>query len=88
MSSSMKSLLFWVVLVTVGVLVWNLSTSFQTRHTSVTFSDFVRRVDAGQVESVTIAGNEITGTSTTGENFHTYAPLQYEGLANRLILLR
>ena len=73
------------MLVVMGVLIWNLSNSFQTRDSAVTFSDFVRWVDSGQVESVTITGNEITGASTSGERFRTYAPPQYEGLANRLI---
>ncbi len=73
------------MLVVMGVLIWNLSNSFQTRDSAVTFSDFVRWVDSGQVESVTITGNEITGVSTSGERFRTYAPPQYEGLANRLI---
>ncbi len=73
------------MLVVMGVLIWNLSNSFQTRDSAVTFSEFVRWVDSGQVESVTITGNEITGASTSGERFRTYAPPQYEGLANRLI---
>ena len=85
MNTTLRSLLFWMVLVVVGVLIWNFSTSFQTRDSAVTFSDFVRWVDSGQVESVTITGNEITGESTSGERFRTYAPAQYEGLANKLI---
>ena len=85
MNANVKSLLFWMMLVVMGVLIWNLSNSFQTRDSAVTFSDFVRWVDSGQVESVTITGNEITGASTSGERFRTYAPPQYEGLANKLI---
>jgi len=30
-------------------------------------------------------GGEILGTSSSGEQFRTYAPAQYEGLANRLL---
>ena len=85
MNASLKSLLFWMAFMTVGVVIWNVSTNFQARDRTVTFSEFLRWVDSGQVESVTIAGSEITGTSTGGENFRTYAPLQYEGLANELI---
>ena len=85
MNARLKSLLFWMAFMTVGVVIWNVSTNFQARDRTVTFSEFLRWVDSGQVESVTIAGSEITGTSTGGENFRTYAPLQYEGLANELI---
>ncbi len=85
MNTRLKSLLFWMALMAGGLLIWNVSTNFQTRDRTVTFSEFLQWVDSRQVESVTITGSEITGTSTGGENFRTYAPLQYEGLANQLI---
>ncbi len=85
MNTRLKSLLFWMAFMAVGVVIWNVSTNFQTRDRTVTFSEFLQWVDSRQVESVTITGSEITGTSTGGENFRTYAPLQYEGLANQLI---
>ncbi len=85
MNTRLKSLLFWMALMAVGVVIWNVSTNFQARDRTVTFSEFLQWVDSRQVESVTIRGSEITGMSTGGENFRTYAPLQYEGLANQLI---
>ncbi len=85
MNSTLKSLLFWLVLVIVGVLVWNFSTTFQSRDRAVSFSDFMSWVDSGQVAQVTITGNEISGTTKANETFRTYAPAQYEGLANKLI---
>ena len=85
MNSTVRSLVFWVVLVVVVVMIWSFSTQFQAGDNSVSFSEFVRWVDAGQVEAVTIAGNEISGTLTAGDRFRTYAPPQYEGLVNRLV---
>ena len=85
MNSTLKSLVFWMVLVVVGVLVWNVSTRFQPNQKPQRFSEFMANVDAGQVARVTITGNEIIGTSKSNENFRTYAPAQYEGLANKLI---
>ena len=85
MNSTVRSLVFWVVLVVVVVMIWSFSTQFQAGDNSVSFSEFVRWVDAGQVETVTIAGNEITGTLTAGDRFRTYAPPQYEGLVNQLV---
>jgi cell division protease FtsH len=81
----LKSLVFWMALVVIGVLVWNFSTKFQTSHKPLSFSEFMASVDAGQVDRVTITGNEITGVNKANENFRTYAPPQYEGLANRLL---
>ena len=85
MNSTVRSLVFWVVLVVVVVMIWSFSTQFQAGDNSVSFSEFVRWVDAGQVETVTIAGNEISGTLTAGDRFRTYAPPQYEGLVNQLV---
>ena len=85
MSPSVRSFAFWMVLVVVVVLIWNFSTDFQSRDESVSFSEFIRMVDSGQVESVTLAGNEVTGSTTSGESFRSFAPPQYEGLVNRLV---
>ena len=75
-----------MVLVVVAVAVWNFSTRFQTQSKSVPFSEFMMDVDAGKVEKVAITGQEINGSYRADkETFHTYAPAQYEGLANKLI---
>ena len=85
LNSTLKSLVFWMALVIIGVIVWNFSTQLQTSLQPLSFSEFMAAVDAGQIERVTITGNEITGVNTANESFRSYAPPQYEGLANRLI---
>ena len=85
MNSTQKNLVFCMVFVVIGVIVWNFSTQLQTSRQPLSFSEFLGSVDAGQIERVTITGNEITGVNTANERFRTYAPPQYEGLANRLI---
>src|SRR5687767_5118026 len=73
-----------MVLVVVGVIVWNLSTRFQPNYKAQSFSEFLSAVEAGQVARVTITGNEITGVTKSNENFRTTAPPQYAELGNRL----
>ena len=85
MNPSVRSFAFWMVLVVVVVLIWHFSTGFQARDESVSFSEFIRMVDSGQVESVTLAGNEVSGSTTSGESFRSFAPPQYEGLVNKLV---
>jgi cell division protease FtsH len=85
LSSTLKSLVFWMVLVAIGALVWNFSAKLQGDQDAVSFSEFVSMVDSGQVARVEITGDEITGTTKAGEPFRTTSPPQYEGLANRLI---
>jgi cell division protease FtsH len=85
-NSTLKRVLFGMVLVVVGVLVWHITTEFQTHERPVAFSDFMADVDSGKVEQVTITGQAIAGIyRTDNENFRTYAPSQYEGLAKKLI---
>jgi len=84
-NSTLKNLLFWMVLVVIGVLIWNFSTQLGSRDRTVSFTEFMTSVDSGQVQSVTITGNEIRGTTKTGpETFRTYAP-QYDNLVPRLM---
>ena len=85
MNSTLRSLVFWLVLVVVVVLIWNVSTQFQTADNAMNFSDFLRQVEAGEVDSVELTGNGITGTMSGGNRFRTYAPTQYEGLVNLLV---
>ena len=80
-----RNRLFWMVLVVVVVLIWNVSFQIQTGDTPVAFSEYIRWVDTGQVDRVELTGNEVVFTTSSGEQFRTYAPPQYEGLANRLI---
>ena len=85
MNTSLRSLVFWMVLVVVVVLIWNFSSNLGQTAEPMPFSEFLRSVDSGQVRQVDLAGNEISGTQTSGERFRTYAPPQYEGLVNRLV---
>ena len=74
----------WMVLVVGVVLIWNVS-RFQTADSAMPFSEFVQHIDAGEVESVELAGNEISGLLRDGVRFRSYVPPQYEGLVNRLV---
>ena len=85
MNSTLKSLLFWAALVVIAVVVYNVSTKLQNTDHQINFSEFMSAVKTGGVESVIITGQEITGTNKEHETFHTYAPAQYEGLANELL---
>jgi cell division protease FtsH len=84
-TSTLKSLMFWVVLVVIGVLIWNFSTKFQQHDQTITFTQFMSWADSGSVASVTITGNDLTGRTKVGESFRTYVPSQYDGLVNKLL---
>ena len=72
MNSTLKRVLFGMVLVVVGVLGWHVTTEFQTPERPVAFSDFLADVDSGKVEQVTITGQAIAGIyRTDNESFWT-----------------
>ena len=66
MNSTLKSLLFWFVLVVILALIWNFST-FPSSSKDMAFSDFVASVNKGDVAAVTFVGKEITGRKTTDD---------------------
>ncbi|MEO5821217.1 MAG: ATP-dependent zinc metalloprotease FtsH [Vicinamibacteraceae bacterium] len=85
MSSTLKNLLFWVVLIVVGILIWNFSTNFQQRDTPIPFSQFIETLDKGDIDTATIEGNNVYGATRQGTKYRTYAPDQYDGLGNKLV---
>ena len=88
MNSTLKSLLFWIVLIGIGIMIWSFSAGWQRQPASIPFTEFLQEVKEKQVYSVVITGNQITGkrNGQTGNaaEFRTYAPAQYERLANLL----
>ena len=75
-----------LLVLSIGVAIGvNFSTRFETPLKAVPFRDFMRDVEAGKIEDVTISGQEVSGIYRADKTtFHTYAPAQYEGLANKL----
>jgi cell division protease FtsH len=74
-----------MVLVVVVALIWNLSSQLRAGESPVSFTEFIRWVNTGQVDRVELTGNDIVGTDSSGQQFRTFAPPQYEGLVNTLI---
>jgi cell division protease FtsH len=85
LNSTLKSIVFWVVLVVVAILVYSVTSTFQSGHRTETFSEFMQRVDAGQVDTVTMTGAEVVYVTKQNQNFRTILPEGYEGLPNKLL---
>jgi len=84
-NSTTRSLVFWMVMAVIAVMVWNLSSHFQTNPQPMSFSDFLQAVEDQRIADATMTGDEIEGTTTNGEPFRTYAHEQYDGLVNQMI---
>ncbi len=69
-----KNLLLWMVIAAVLLTVFN-NINQETTSSSVTYSDFVKEVRAGQVRSVTIAGISVSGRRMDNTQFTTTIPM-------------
>jgi len=74
MNSFSRSIALWLVLGLMFLLLFNIFSRQQTREPDEIFSDFLNRVDKGDVAEVTIQGNSIRYLTTSSEHFKTYSP--------------
>ena len=76
MNSSLKTIVFWLVIVVSAMLLWNIvRTSPSDRGTpEITYSRFMDEVDAGKVASVNISGSRIRGVYRGGQSFTLAGP--------------
>jgi cell division protease FtsH len=72
MNQFYKNMALWMVIVLVVILLVSLFNSNQQSREEMIFSDFLRRVEVGEVREVTIKGPSITGRLADGSSFRTY----------------
>ena len=81
MSSNMKSLMFWGVLIAVAVLMFGTVRSNGTRMQRVSYSEFLRDIDTGSVVSAKIRGGSTASAVTIvrkdGSTVRTFLPADY-----------
>ncbi|MGR9074125.1 MAG: ATP-dependent metallopeptidase FtsH/Yme1/Tma family protein, partial [Gammaproteobacteria bacterium] len=69
-----KNIILWVVIAVVLMSVFNNFTPRTRNDSSLSYSQFIDAVRAGQVQQVLIDENTIKGEMQTGQRFVTYAP--------------
>ncbi|HML52958.1 MAG TPA: ATP-dependent zinc metalloprotease FtsH [Solidesulfovibrio magneticus] len=74
MNSFAKNLMLWAAISLVMVVLFNLFNQPQSQSAKLSYSEFMQKVNAGDVVSVKIQGKKITGVATGGGKFLTYAP--------------
>ncbi len=84
MNSRAKNLIFWVVVGLFMILLFNLFTfQGQSPDEEVKFSEFVTKVEQGDVREVTIRGSHLNGLFKDGRPFKTYT-IEYPDLVKLL----
>ena len=87
MNPNLRNIALWAIIALLLVALFSMfqSTPSQNTGNQVAYSQFVSSVEAGRVKEVTITGNNITGTYTSGGSpFHTYAPVIDDNLLTKL----
>ena len=74
MSQSSKHVALWLVLALIILAVFSVFNKQHGREPEVVFSEFMTAVERGDVQKVTIQGNNIQGEYKNGERFRTFAP--------------
>ncbi|NDV23466.1 ATP-dependent zinc metalloprotease FtsH [Desulfovibrio sp. JC022] len=74
MNSFAKNLLVWVTIMLVMIVLFNLFNQPQTSQLKLSYTDFLSRVDEGEVLQVKIQGQKISGVMVGDKRFVTYNP--------------
>ncbi|MGH7394674.1 MAG: ATP-dependent metallopeptidase FtsH/Yme1/Tma family protein, partial [Candidatus Methylomirabilales bacterium] len=82
MSPFFKNLALWLVIGLIMVLIFNIFQQGQPLEKEFIFSDFMQKVDRGEVAEVTLKGSDIKGTLSDGTKFRTYSPDDRELVPN------
>ena len=87
MNSTVKTIVFWLVIILSGVLLWQVvkAGSSSAKEREINFSEFESQVDQGNVTEVTIIGQEVRGKFKNDKaSFHTTVPPNYPDMYKTL----
>ena len=87
MNSTVKTIVFWLVIILSGVLLWQVvkAGSNSAKEREINFSEFESQVDQGNVTEVTIIGQEVRGKFKNDKaSFHTTVPPNYPDMYKTL----
>ncbi|MBQ7606550.1 MAG: ATP-dependent zinc metalloprotease FtsH [Desulfovibrionaceae bacterium] len=80
-----RNLLLWVIIVAAMIMLFNMFQQSQpSMHNRLSYTDFLGRVNDGQIVSVTIQGSNLIGKTADNQEVQAYAPRDLT-LVNRLI---
>ena len=73
---NMRNILVWAILLVLLLALFNMlqGPSQSAPSNEINYSQFMNQVESGQVSSVTIQGDTITGQTTGGATFRTTVP--------------
>ncbi|HJV58764.1 MAG TPA: ATP-dependent zinc metalloprotease FtsH [Methylomirabilota bacterium] len=67
-----KNLALWMVIGLIVILLFQLFQQNQAPRGEIVFSDFLKKVESGEVREVTLKGNNVSGRMSDGSSFRTF----------------
>jgi cell division protease FtsH len=85
-NSTVKTVVFWVVIGLSALLLWQViqSSRSQTKDTEENFTVFMSEVEQGKVREVTVDGMQVRGKHVDNSQFHTTVPANYPDMIKTL----
>ena len=85
MNSTARNVLFWAVILLALLFLWRMAnTTMGPRELEPSFTEFMNRVEAGDVARVEVRGTEVKGEYQDGRKFKTLIPADYPELYTTL----
>ena len=87
MNSNVRTAIIWVVIMCMAVILWTVIPRGKGKSTaSLSFTEFVKEVEAGKVKSVNVNGSEVTGiyADDPSANLKTTLPINYPDIYKTL----
>ena len=86
MNSTVKTVVFWLVIVLSAFLLWQVvkNSSGGQKDTERNWTQFMSDVNQGNVQEVTINGQEVRGKYRDGKGFHTSVPVNFPDMYKTL----
>jgi len=79
-NSTVKTVVFWLVIVVAGVLLWQVvkGANSGAKEREINYSEFMSQVDENSVSEVTVVGNDVRGKFKNDKtSFHVVVPPNY-----------
>jgi cell division protease FtsH len=85
-NSTVKTVVFWVVIGLSALLLWTVIQQGRggQKEKELTFSEFMSDVNQGSVHDVTVDGQQVKGKARDGNAFHTTVPANYPDMFKTL----
>jgi len=83
-NATFKTVMLWMSLLVVIFLAWHFA-QIQQQESPMKFSEFMAQVEAGDIQEVTITGNEVKGQTIGRTQFTSVVPMGYDRLMDTLL---